>query len=182
MDPKEWMGIVMLWLGFKPARPGSQALALQSQAKPNSWLRQGFGFGLRLEKPKPGQQAMALAGRYKTTWAHSNDSRKDRFEPSLNHKPAYDRSIRNFADIKKGLMLAIYRFLVKVPKPSEAKPKPGFSSQAKPQHHWMGSWGPIVNLQAQAERTTVDCHITHDSDNGGENGKALTITKNQNCQ
>ncbi|KAJ6575903.1 hypothetical protein B0H10DRAFT_1963656 [Mycena sp. CBHHK59/15] len=40
-------------------KPASQAMALQSQAKPKCWLEYGFGFGFRYQKPKPSQQARA---------------------------------------------------------------------------------------------------------------------------
>jgi hypothetical protein len=44
-------------------KPESRSPSFASQAKPNSGLDEGLGFGLRLVKPKPGLEALALSNK-----------------------------------------------------------------------------------------------------------------------
>jgi hypothetical protein len=57
-------GILVMCLAWLEARkPESQSPGFASQAKPNSGLDRGLGFGLRLVKPKPGLQALAFTNK-----------------------------------------------------------------------------------------------------------------------
>ncbi|KAJ7885746.1 hypothetical protein B0H14DRAFT_2563752 [Mycena olivaceomarginata] len=115
----------LAWLEAR--KPESQSPGFASQAKPNSGLDGGFGFGLSVSDRFP---AKSLPG-----WGTcepgklsraSNHPKKMAVKPRLKPKPSQAKQA-----LPAGLGSGLTDFK---PKPAQAKPKPWFQSQVKPEH------------------------------------------------
>ncbi|KAJ7304884.1 hypothetical protein DFH08DRAFT_825243 [Mycena albidolilacea] len=118
---KWWIVMCLAWLEAR--KPESQSLGFVSQAKPNSGLDGGLGSGLRLatkNTPLVFQTVFLL-----NLWP-------DGVLVSLENCLKHPTQAKPSQALPAGLGSGLTDFK---PKPAQAKPKPWFQSQAKPEHH-----------------------------------------------